>query len=155
MIDEVKKQLNKKWYCMNDNIYSFLYLGLTVFLVQLQNREFTSRAIMSKKLADEIGATYSDKKQESKEIPNPFYGQEFNEILGWVDSEDDGLELIIGKGQLDTDDTIRTVPEEEGTVFANIVPAITKLIAEYEAAEYDEKYEWFIRATKLVPFLWD
>ena len=154
MIDEVKKQLNKKWYCTNDNIYSFIYMSLKVFLTNLQNREFTVRAVMSNKLADEIGATYG-KKQESKEIPNPFYGQEFCEVLGWVESEDDGLTPIITEAQLDTSNTMRTVPLDERTVLANIMPAIKILIAEYEATNYDGKEEWFIRACKLVPFLWD
>ena len=44
MIDEVKKQLNKKWYRTNDNIYSFIYMSLKVFFNEFAEQRIHSQS---------------------------------------------------------------------------------------------------------------
>ena len=43
----------------------------------------------------------------------------------------------------------------KGVVFINMPATLEALIAAYDAADWDEKSDWWEKASKIVPHLWD
>ena len=122
-----------------------------LFLLKMKEGKTTGQPIMEQELADELGASYTIEDRTSKEVPNPFHGEALYELKG-IDSKGD---FVFSEGEIQTSKTVMTVPMEWGLVAANLAPALESLISEYYACEFDDLDDWYAKANKIVPFLWD
>ena len=147
----VKFKTNIEWYEMKTLIYLTVYECLVAFLQKIVDGKTWGDPIMSKELAEELGATYVIDDQEPIVYPNPNYGKEHFSFDGL---DEDGNVLSTNLG-IDTAKTHTTVPFGPDTAIANLGTALESLISEYDACEFDEYGAWFERASKVVPFLWD
>lgn len=135
----VKFKTNIEWYEMKTLIYLTVYECLVAFLQKIVDGKTCGDPIMSKELAEELGATYVIDDQEPIVYPNPNYGKEHFSFDGL---DEDG-------------NVLSTSPLGPDIAIANLGTALESLISEYDACEYDEYGAWFERASKVVPFLWD
>jgi len=142
--DYVKIETNMKWYNTNDIVYLILYQYLVDFLAKIKNRDFVGKPMMSKTKADEIGAVYNIDESDyvARKVPHPCAGEE-------VYSLDDEPTHI------PKDTMVMTVPFDRETVLVDMPATLEHLIAAYDAAEWDEKSDWWAKASQIVPHMWD
>ena len=152
--DYVKIETNMKWYNTNDIIYLILYQYLVGFLGKIKNRDFVGQPMMSKTEADEIGAVYDIDESDyvAREAPHPCAGEEVYTVHG-LDEND---ELVLGVStSIPKDAKVMTVPFDRETVFVDMTATLEDLIAAYDAAEWDDKGDWWAKASQIVPHMWD
>ena len=53
------------------------------------------------------------------------------------------------------DATVMTVPLDRETVCVDMPATLEALIAAYDAADWDEKADWWAKASQIVPYMWD
>jgi hypothetical protein len=146
----VKFKTNIKWYNAKDLVYLTLMECFKLFLLKMKEGKTTGQPIMEQELADELGASYTIEDRTPRTVPNPFYG----EVLHTMEIDEKGG-VVFSEGEIQTSKTVTTVPMEEGLVAADLAPALESLISEYDALEFDDLNEWYAKASKIVPFLWD
>ena len=151
--DYVKIETNIKWYNTNDILYLVLYQYLIGFLAKLKEQEFVNWPLMSKTQADEIGAVYQMDESDyvAKELPHPCAGEEVYTLQGL----DENGEFIFSDPEIISKDAmVMSVPLNEGTVLVDLRATLEVLIADYEAADWD-KGDWWVKASQIVPHLWE
>jgi len=146
----VKFKTNICWYDMKTLVYLTVYQCLKAFLKHIVNGDTLGHPVMEQELADELGATYVIEDRTPRTIPNPFLGEKL-----YTMEVDENGEFVFSEGKVETSETITTYPMIEGMVAADIKSSLELLISEYEANEYDEMNDWYAKASKIVPFLWD
>ena len=117
------------------------------------------KPVMKKADADAIGATYIVDEDDYKEktVKNPWKGQNFYTLDGFTEDGD----FIFSEPQKDTADYVTHYPAlNKGDVFIEFAPTLNTLIQEYidlTNAEGDEAEldDWFGKANKVVPLLWE
>lgn len=160
----VKIDTNIEHYNAKDIVYHVVADVIMSFQRKLlegleQYPDFVVKPVMKKTDADAIGATYITDEDYYKEktIKNPFKGQTFYTLKGW---DEDG-NFTFGEPEVNTSEYITDYPAlNEGDVFIEFAPTLNTLIEEYinlMNAEGDEAEldDWFGKATKVVPLLWD
>jgi len=152
--DYVNIKTNMPWYNTNDIVYLILYQYLMGFLGKIKNRDFVGMPMMSKTKADEIGAVYNidESDYEAREVPHPCAGEEVYSLHG-LDEND---ELVFSEPtHVSEDAMVMTVPMDRETVCIDMPATLESLIAAYDAAEWDEKGDWWAKASQIVPHMWD
>ena len=56
---------------------------------------------------------------------------------------------------IDEDATKLSIATNRATVFADMPATLEALIAAYDAADWDEKCDWWVKASQIVPHMWD
>ena len=152
--DYVNIKTNMPWYNTNDIVYLILYQYLMGFLGKIKNRDFVGMPMMSKTKADEIGAVYNinESDYEAREVPHPSAGEEVYSLHG-LDEND---ELVFSEPtRVPEDAMVMTVPMDRETVCIDMPATLESLIAAYDAADWDEKGDWWAKASQIVPHMWD
>ena len=152
--DYVNIKTNMKWYNTNDILYLILYQYLMGFLAKLKEQSFLGQPMMSKTQADEIGAVYEidESDYEARVVPHPCAGEEVYSLHGL----DENGELVTGEpSHIPEDATVMTVPLDRETVCIDMPATLEALIAAYDAADWDEKDDWWAKASQIVPYMWD
>ena len=152
--DYVKIETNMPWYNTNDIVYLILYQYLMGFLGKIKNRDFVGMPMMSKTKADEIGAVYNIDESDyvAREVPHPCAGEEVYSLHG-LDEND---ELVFSEPtHVPKDAMVMTVPMDRETVCIDMPATLESLIAAYDAADWDEKGDWWAKASQIVPHMWD
>lgn len=150
----VKIKTNIKWYNTKDIIYLVLYECLIGFLGKIKNGDFVTSPMMSKTEADEIGAVYEIDESDyvARKVPHPCAGEE---VFTQFDIDEDG-EPIFGESERIPEDAMAmTVPLDRETVYIDMAATLGSLIAAYDAADWDEKGDWWAKASRIVTHLWD
>lgn len=143
-----------KWYNTNDILYLVLYQYLMGFLAKLKEQSFLGQPMMSKTQADEIGAVYKIDESDyvAREVRHPSAGEELYTLEGC----DENGEIIFSEPRhIPEDATVMTVPFDRGTVFIDMPATLEALIAAYDAADWDERADWWAKASQIVPYMWD
>jgi len=160
----VKIDTNIEHYNAKDIVYHAVADVIMSFQKQLlrgleKYPDIVFKPMMKKTDADAIGATYIIDEDDYKDrtIKNPFKGQEFYELTGF---DEDG-NFTFSEPKVHTADEI-TQPAalDKDWVFIEFAPTLNTLIEEYidlmnaegDNAELDD---WFGKANKVVPLLWD
>ena len=152
--DYVNIKTNMPWYNTNDIVYLILYQYLMGFLAKIKNRDFVGMPMMSKTKADEIGAVYNidESDYEAREVPHPCAGEEVYSLHG-LDEKD---ELVFSEPtRVPEDAMVMTVPMDREAVCIDMPATLEALIAAYDAADWDEKSDWWAKASQIVPHMWD
>ena len=145
------------YHAVADVIMSFQKLQLRGLE---EHPDIVFKPMMKKTDADAIGATYIIDEDDYKDrtIKNPWKGEEFYELKGF---DEDGNFIFSEPKVYDGADYV-TQPAalDEDWVFLEFAPTLNTLIEEYidlmnaegDNAELDD---WFGKANKVVPLLWD
>jgi hypothetical protein len=161
----VKIDTNIEHYNAKDIVYHAVADVIMSFQkLQLRGLEkhpdIVFKPMMKKTDADAIGATYIIDEDDYKDrtIKNPYKGEEFYELKGF---DEDGNFIFSEPKVYDGADYV-TQPAalDEDWVFLEFAPTLNTLIEEYidlmnaegDNAELDD---WFGKANKVVPLLWD
>ncbi len=155
--DYVKIETNMKWYNTNDIVYLILYQYLMGFLAKIKNRDFVGQPMMSKTKADEIGAVYNIDESDyvARKVPHPCAGEEVYTLLGPHPLDPEGEVRFSEPTRVPEDAMVMTVPMDRETVLVDMPATLEALIAAYEAADWDEKSDWWAKASQIVPHMWD
>ena len=85
-------------------------------------------------------------------------------FLGKIKKEDFVVSPMMSKTEadaigavydIDEDATKLSIATNRATVFADMPATLEALIAAYDAAEFDEKCDWWVKASQIVPHMWD
>ena len=150
----VKIETNMPWYNTNDIVYLILYQYLMGFLAKIKNQDFVGMPMMSKTKADEIGAVYNIDESDyvAREVPHPAAGEAVYPLEG-LDEND---ELVFSEPtHVPKDTMVMTVPMDRETVFVDMPATLESLIAAYDAADSDDKGDWWAKASQIVPHMSD
>ena len=171
MIEKNKEKMIKRevdiitdieWHNAKDIVYDVTANVMLSFneklLEQMQKfPEINFKPSMKQTDADAIGATYIIDEDDYTEttVSNPFNGAKFCTFHGF----DENGDFIFGEPEAIEGPMIQPPALEKGWVFIELAPTLNTLLKEYASHKLSEEYHeldnWYIKASKIVPMLWD
>ena len=160
----VKIDTNIEHYNARDIVYHAVADVIVSFQKKLlegleKYPDIVFKPMMKKTDADAIGATYIIDEDDYKDrtIKNPFKGQEFYELKGF---DEDGNFIFSEPKVHDAEYVTQPAALSEDWVFIEFAPTLNTLIEEYinlvdAKGDEAELGDWFGKANKVVPLLWD
>ncbi len=158
----VRIETEIKWYNAKDIVYEATAEVMLSFNEKLLEQmikfpEINFKPSMKQTDADAIGATYIIDEDDYKEttVSNPFNGAKFCTFHGF----DENGDFIFGEPEAVEGPMIQPPALEKGWVFIELAPTLNTLLQEYVSHKLSEEYheldDWYIKASKIVPMLWD
>lgn len=155
----VKLETNVEWYNAKDIVYLTLIQVIVSFQKKMmenlkKNPNIVFKPMMKKADADAIGATYIVDADDYKErtVKNPFKGEEFYTL-----SFDTDGEPVWGEAnKFESDFITQPAALAEDEVFIELAPTLNTLMQDYLVAKADYRLDdWYDKAMRIVPMLWD